>query len=70
MKERIQQKIYIYPVGVWIFGEASNNIPKDIKEKYDSISWSEMIGLRNITAYGIRSAEHHLIFLKRQILML
>lgn len=34
-----------------IIGEASNNIPKAIKEKYDSISWSEMIGLRNITAH-------------------
>jgi uncharacterized protein with HEPN domain len=33
-----------------IIGEASNNISKEIRNKYKSISWSEMIGLRNSAA--------------------
>ena len=35
-----------------IIGEASKNIPDDIKKKYSSIPWKRMVGLRNIIAHG------------------
>jgi len=34
-----------------IIGEASKNIPEDIKEKYSKIPWKRMIGLRNIAIH-------------------
>ena len=35
-----------------IIGEASKNMPDDIKKKYISIPWKRMVGLRNIIAHG------------------
>lgn len=32
---------------VQIIGEASNHIPENIKEKYNSIPWNEIRGMRN-----------------------
>ena len=34
-----------------IIGEASMNIPKDIREKYPDIPWKRIIGLRNIVIH-------------------
>lgn len=34
-----------------IIGEASRNIPEDIREKYPDIPWKRMIGLRNIAIH-------------------
>ncbi|PKP57434.1 MAG: hypothetical protein CVT88_08905 [Candidatus Altiarchaeales archaeon HGW-Altiarchaeales-1] len=34
-----------------IIGEASRNIPEEIKEKYPEIPWKRMIGLRNIVIH-------------------
>ena len=34
-----------------IIGEASRNIPEDIREKYPDIPWKRMIGLRNIVIH-------------------
>ena len=34
-----------------IIGEASRNIPKDIREKYTDIPWKRMIGLRDIVIH-------------------
>lgn len=31
-----------------IIGEASKNIPQNLREQYPNISWKSMIGLRNI----------------------
>jgi uncharacterized protein with HEPN domain len=31
-----------------IIGEAANNIPKEIQQKYPYVEWKEMIGFRNI----------------------
>jgi len=34
-----------------IIGEASRNIPKDVREAYAEIPWKRMIGLRNIAIH-------------------
>jgi uncharacterized protein with HEPN domain len=34
-----------------IIGEASKNLPEDVKEKYPDIPWRRMIGLRNIAVH-------------------
>ena len=34
-----------------IVGEASGNLPEDVREKYPDISWKRMIGLRNIAIH-------------------
>ncbi|MCD6093211.1 MAG: DUF86 domain-containing protein [Candidatus Omnitrophica bacterium] len=34
-----------------IIGEASSNIPEDVREKCPDIPWRRMIGLRNITIH-------------------
>lgn len=31
-----------------VIGEASKNIPDDIRERYEDIPWQRMVGLRNI----------------------
>lgn len=31
-----------------IIGEAANNIPKEIQEKYPYVEWKRMIGFRNV----------------------
>ncbi|PIU55555.1 MAG: hypothetical protein COS88_04240 [Chloroflexi bacterium CG07_land_8_20_14_0_80_51_10] len=34
-----------------IIGEASRNIPEDVREKYPDIPWRRVIGLRNIAIH-------------------
>lgn len=34
-----------------IIGEATRNIPEDVREKYPNIPWSKMAGIRNIIAH-------------------
>jgi uncharacterized protein with HEPN domain len=34
-----------------IIGEASSNIPEDVREKYPDIPWKRMIELRNIAIH-------------------
>ncbi|MEQ9300315.1 MAG: DUF86 domain-containing protein [Cyclobacteriaceae bacterium] len=34
-----------------IIGEASKNVPKDIKMRYDEIPWKQMYGLRNFAIH-------------------
>ena len=34
-----------------IIGEASRNIPQELRQKYPDIPWKRMIGLRNITIH-------------------
>lgn len=31
-----------------VIGEASKNVPDDIRERYEDIPWQRMVGLRNI----------------------
>ena len=35
-----------------LIGEASKNIPEEIKSRFPNLPWPEMIGLRNIAAHG------------------
>ncbi len=35
-----------------IIGEAAKNIPAGIKERYPTIPWKRMVGLRNIVIHG------------------
>ena len=35
-----------------IIGEAASNIPKEIKNKYPEVVWSDMIGTRNILIHA------------------
>lgn len=35
-----------------VIGEASRNIPEQVREKYAEIPWKRMIGLRNIAIHG------------------
>jgi uncharacterized protein with HEPN domain len=39
-----------------IIGEASNKIPKHIKEKYPEVPWRQMYGLRNFAVH-----DYHII---------
>ncbi len=44
-KEIMRQKAIIKSIE--IMGEASNNLPKDIKEKYSYVPWKDIVGMRN-----------------------
>ncbi len=35
-----------------LIGEASKNIPSNIKKKFSNVPWSEMVGLRNLATHG------------------
>lgn len=39
-----------------VIGEASNQIPLDIKDKYPEIPWRQMYGLRNFAVH-----EYHIV---------
>ena len=45
-----------------IIGEASRNIPDDIRERYSEIPWKEMMGLRNIVIHGYFSVDLDIIW--------
>lgn len=53
-EEFIENEIVIDAVirNLEVIGEASTNIPEDIREKYSVIPWKRMIGLRNIMIHG------------------
>ncbi|MBU2576754.1 MAG: DUF86 domain-containing protein [Nanoarchaeota archaeon] len=44
-KDIMRQKAIIKSIE--IIGEASNNLPKDFKEEYSQVPWSDIIGMRN-----------------------
>jgi uncharacterized protein with HEPN domain len=59
-----------------IIGEAANQIPKEIKDKYPELPWRQMYGLRNFAAHEYHAidpqilweiAEDHLIENKIQL---
>jgi uncharacterized protein with HEPN domain len=35
-----------------IMGEAANNVPYEIQEKYNFVEWTEMIGFRNVLIHN------------------
>lgn len=55
-----------------IIGEASRNIPDEIKTKYRNVDWKGMIGLRNRIAHGYFGINLTIIWeiLKRELPLL
>ena len=47
----IKKTTYAVVRGLEIIGEASKNIPKDIKENYPDIPWKEIAGMRDKIAH-------------------
>ena len=45
-----------------VIGEASKNIPTDIKDKYPEIPWKKMYGLRNLIAHEYFGIDYELIW--------
>lgn len=45
-----------------IIGEASKNVPKDIREKYPEIPWRQMYGLRNLIAHEYFGVDYEMIW--------
>jgi len=45
-----------------IIGEASKNIPKEVKEKYSDVPWSEMYVLRNKVIHEYFGVDYEIIW--------
>ena len=45
-----------------IIGEAANNIPNEIQEKYPDIPWSKMYRLRNIAIHHYHGIDYEMIW--------
>ena len=45
-----------------IIGEASRNLPKEIKEKYPKIPWEEMYYLRNKVSHEYHGIDYSIIW--------
>jgi uncharacterized protein with HEPN domain len=45
-----------------IIGEASKNIPDQIREKYPQIPWKKMYGLRNLIAHEYFGIDYEMIW--------
>jgi len=45
-----------------IIGEASNNLPDEIKDKYSEIPWRKMYGLRNLVSHEYFGIDYEMIW--------
>jgi uncharacterized protein with HEPN domain len=45
-----------------VIGEAANNIPKNIQEKYPQIPWQKMYGLRNLIAHEYFGIDYEILW--------
>lgn len=45
-----------------IMGEAANKVSGDIKKRYPTIPWREMIGVRNILVHGYMSVDLKIVW--------
>ena len=45
-----------------IIGEASKNIPDQVKEKYPKIPWKKMYGLRNLISHEYFGVDYEMIW--------
>lgn len=52
-----------------IIGEAAKNIPSEIRERYSSIPWNRVIGLRNLVIHGYFTVDLSIIWtiVKKQL---
>ena len=46
-----------------VIGEAANNVPFEIQEKYSFVEWSEMIGFRNVLIHNYFGIDAETIWL-------
>lgn len=44
-----------------IIGEASKNLPKEIKDRYDDVPWEEMYVLRNMVSNEYFGVDYEII---------
>jgi uncharacterized protein with HEPN domain len=45
-----------------IIGEASNNLPDEIKDKYPEVPWRKMYGLRNLVSHEYFGIDYEMIW--------
>ena len=45
-----------------IIGEASNQIPKEIRQKYSHIPWSRIISMRNRMIHGYFAVDYRIVW--------
>lgn len=45
-----------------IIGEATKNLPEDLKARYPHIAWKRIAGLRDVVAHGYFRVDYELIF--------
>ena len=45
-----------------IIGEASNHLSDDIKTKYDSVEWRQIVGMRNVFVHEYFGVDNHLVW--------
>jgi uncharacterized protein with HEPN domain len=45
-----------------IIGEAAKNIPEEIREKYRSVPWKKMVGLRNLISHEYFGIDYEMIW--------
>jgi len=45
-----------------VLGEASKNVPEEIKAKYPDIPWKEMYGLRNLVTHAYFGVDYEILW--------
>ena len=51
-----------------IIGEAARNISEEIKSKYPNITWSDMIGMKNILIHSYFGIDYSIVWNTRELL--
>ena len=47
---------------ITIIGEAANRIPKETRDKYPEIEWSQIVGMRNRLVHGYDEIEYDILW--------
>jgi uncharacterized protein with HEPN domain len=45
-----------------VIGEATNNLPEDLKARYPSVAWKQIAGLRDILAHGYFRIDYEVVW--------
>lgn len=45
-----------------IIGEATNNLPEEVKDRHPNLPWRKMYGLRNVVSHAYFGIDHELIW--------
>jgi len=62
-----KKTIYAVTRAIEIIGEAANNVPKEVKDKYPSIPWSQIKGMRNKSIHEYWSVDADILWKTVQI---